>query len=500
LLTSYLNILEQFAGLLAESDDPRGGIRTAIRYLDESLGAGFAALILPDTDSSDLRLAEASGLSAAEFRSLDKNAGNDSILKVLDSKSSCLLTDGTLEQLFPPSQKMPANAVLAVPSLAGNVALGVLLFGKDSVDYFSSEIQKLLSICGSLIAQSLRVERSIRGERERLRAENLLLKQELKEKYDFSQLVGKSSAMKLVFEQVTQVAKSNATVLLRGESGTGKELVASAIHYNSLRAKGPFVRVNCAALPESLIESELFGHEKGAFTGADRMRRGRIESADGGTLFLDEVGDIPLSTQVKLLRVLQEREFERVGSSQTLRANFRLIAATNKDLENAISQGHFREDLYYRLNVFTIFLPPLRERRSDILLLAEHFIEKYEREYNKRIRRISTPAIDMLMSYHFPGNVRELENAIERAVIACDTNVIHSHHLPPTLQTAEVSGTVTDVTLSSAVASYEKGIIQDALKSSGGNVAKAARSLSTTERILGYKIRKYAIDPRRFRK
>jgi len=232
---------------------------------------------------------------------------------------------------------------------------------------------------------------------------------------------------------------------------------------------------------------------------ADRFKRGRFEIADGGTLFLDEIGDLPLQTQIKLLRVLQEREFERLGGTETIKTNIRLITATNKNLEESIAKGEFREDLYYRLNVFSIFLPSLRERKSDILLLAEHFLEKYEIEHKKRIRRISTPAIDMLMSYHFPGNVRELENAIERAVLVCDSNVIHGHHLPPTLQTAEVSGTETRLTLSSAVAAFERDLIQDTLKSTHGNIAKAAKQLESTERILGYKIKKYGIDTIRFR-
>ncbi|HKX82980.1 MAG TPA: sigma-54 dependent transcriptional regulator, partial [Pyrinomonadaceae bacterium] len=337
-------------------------------------------------------------------------------------------------------------------------------------------------------------------EREKLREENLHLKQELKEKYDFTHLVGTSNAIRQVYDQIAQVAKSNATVLLRGESGTGKEMIANAIHYNSLRSKRPLVKINCAALPDTLIEAELFGHEKGAFTGADRFKRGRFEIAEGGTLFLDEIGDLPLQTQIKLLRVLQEREFERLGGTETIKSNIRLITATNKNLEEAISNGEFREDLYYRLNVFSIFLPPLRERKSDILLLAEHFLEKYETEHNKRIRRISTPAIDMLMAYHFPGNVRELENAMERAVLVCDSNVIHGHHLPPTLQTAEVSNTVTAVTLASAVQAFERDLIQDTLKSTKGNIAKAAKQLDSTERILGYKIKKYGIDTMRFRR
>jgi Nif-specific regulatory protein len=287
--------------------------------------------------------------------------------------------------------------------------------------------------------------------------------------------------------------------LIRGESGTGKELIAHAIHYNSLRAKKPFVKVSCAALPDTLIESELFGYEKGAFTGAHARKKGRFELAEGGTIFLDEIGDIPASTQVKLLRVLQEREFERVGGTETVRVNVRVIAATNKDMEKALAEGTFREDLYYRLNVFTIFVPPLRDRKADLLLLADHFLEKFSHEHGKTIKRISTPAIDMLVSYHWPGNVREMENALERAVLMCEGQVIHAHHLPPSLQTAEASGTVTRVSLTDAIAAYEKDLIQDALKTTRGNRAKAARLLDTTERILNYKIRKYQIDVRRFK-
>ncbi len=247
-------------------------------------------------------------------------------------------------------------------------------------------------------------------------------------------------------------------MLIRGESGTGKELIAHAIHYSSPRAKKPFVKVSCAALPDSLIESELFGYEKGAFTGAQARKKGRFELAEGGTLFLDEIGDINLSTQVKLLRVLQEREFERLGGTEPVKVNVRLIAATNSDLEKAIAAGTFREDLHYRLNVFTIHVPPLRERKPDILLLVDHFLDKYSIEHGHQVKRISTPAIDMLMSYHWPGNVRELENAIERAVLVCDDSVVHPHHLPPTLQTAEASGTIAEVSLADAVAAYETDV------------------------------------------
>jgi Nif-specific regulatory protein len=302
-----------------------------------------------------------------------------------------------------------------------------------------------------------------------------------------------------VYEQVAQVARTTTTVLIRGESGTGKEMIAHAIHYNSPRAKKAFVKVSCAALPESLIESELFGYERGAFTGAQGTKKGRFELADGGTLFLDEIGELSPSTQVKLLRVLQEREIERLGGTAPIKVNVRLIAATHRPLENLIEEGTLRTDLYYRLAVFTIFAPPLRERKPDIMLLADHFLERYSREHGKHIRRISTPAIDMLTSYHWPGNVRELGNTIERAVLVCDGGVIHAHHLPPTLQTGETSDTVPRQSLTESVGAFERDLLQDALKTTRGNCARAARLLDTTERVFNYKVRKYGVDARRFR-
>jgi len=305
--------------------------------------------------------------------------------------------------------------------------------------------------------------------------------------------------MEAVIGLIEQVSKSNATVLIRGESGTGKELVAHAIHLNSLRCGKPYVKVNCAALPESVIESELFGHEKGAFTGAIQQRKGRFELASGGTIFLDEIGYISLTTQVKFLRVLQEREFERVGGAETLKCDVRVIAATNRNLEEHMERGAFLQDLYYRLNVFPIHLPPLRERRSDIVQLADHFVEKYNKIHGKNIRRIATSAIEMMMSYHWPGNVRELENCIERAMLMSREDVIHGHHLPPTLQTAEYSGTQQSKTLEDTLNHIERDLIVDALKSAHGNCAKAARALGLTERIMGLRLRKHDIEPRRFR-
>ena len=386
-------------------------------------------------------------------------------------------------------------AFICVPILAEGRAIGTLSVDRPAGGLSAEEDLRLLTIVSNMIAQAVGNLRQLKRETERLRAENAGLREALGERYQVANIVGKSRPMRQVYEMIHRVCRSSATALIRGESGTGKELVAHAIHYNSPRAQRPFVRVSCAALPETLLESELFGHEKGAFTGATQLKRGRFELAEGGTLFFDEVGEIPQAVQVKLLRVLQEREFERLGGTRTLRADVRLIAATNQDLEEAVAAKRFREDLYYRLNVFPIFMPPLRERRADILLLAEHFLEKYARENGKNIRRISTPAIDMLFQYHWPGNVRELENVIERAVLVCDEEAIKSYHLPPTLQTAESSDTRNSLSLAAAVERTERELLVEALKRANGNVSGAARELAATYRIVSYKLRRYGIDP-----
>jgi Nif-specific regulatory protein len=389
---------------------------------------------------------------------------------------------------------------IGVPIISEYKTLGVLVVNLTfSLKRDYESVKKFLTLVASALLQQIRLRREIDLERQNLRSENVLLKQKLQEEHSLRNIVGNSHAMREVYEMVLQVAASSTTVLIRGESGTGKELIAKSIHYNSHRKEKQLVTVNCAAIPETLIESDFFGYEKGAFTGAVARKKGRFEIADGGTIFLDEIGDLSLMTQVKLLRVLQEQEFERVGGTETLKVDTRLITATNANLENLMKEGKFREDLYYRLNVFSIIMPPLRERKTDILLLADHFMLKYARQLGKSIRRISTPAIDMLMRYHWPGNVRELENCIERAVLLCQDQVIHSYHLPPTLQTAESSDTIPHLTLDDAVSAYEKELIIDALKTTNGNQTKAARLLGTTERIIGYKIKKHQINISRFK-
>jgi Nif-specific regulatory protein len=313
-------------------------------------------------------------------------------------------------------------------------------------------------------------------------------------------MIGHSKGMQEVFGLISHVADSGTTVLVQGETGTGKELVARAIHMNSPRSKGPLIQFNCAAIPDTLIESELFGHERGAFTGAMRQRRGRFEEAHNGTIFLDEVSELSASAQAKLLRVLQEKQFQPLGSSRVITTNARVIAATNRHLEECIAAGRFRNDLYYRLSVFPIYLPPLRDRGNDIILLADHFVLKYSKEMGKPVKRISTSVIEVFLSHQWPGNVRELENCIERAILLTEGDAIEMIHLPPSLQAKMREGDPTEKgRLSTVILSQERSLILEALKETRGNQSQAARLLGTTKRIIQYKIQKLGIDPAKFR-
>ncbi len=386
-------------------------------------------------------------------------------------------------------------AFLCVPIMYDNHVVGVL-----SADKVAREVEDLdkelamLAAVAQLIAKSVH----IRG----LEEENRRLKRLVGvKKAPELDIIGHSKPMQDIFGLVGQVADSRTTVLITGETGTGKELVAQAIHTSSSRRKGPFVQVNCAAIPDTLIESELFGHEKGAFTGALHQRRGRFEEANNGTIFLDEVGELSASAQVKLLRVLQEKRFQPLGSSRVVTVNVRIIAATNRDLEQDIQAERFRADLYYRLNVFPIYMPPLRERGSDIILLADHFVLKYAREMGKNVKNISTAAIEAFLAHKWPGNVRELENCIERAVLLTNTETVDIMHLPPSLQVKGPNGEKKDTgKLSFLVEAQERALIIDMLETTGGNQTQAAKMLGTTKRIIQYKIAKLGIDPKAFKK
>jgi Nif-specific regulatory protein len=497
-LASLLEVSQVLAG----ATTLRAALVRVLERLERHHGVAQAAVWLVDEEQADLAIEASIGVSA-EGRRTRYARGEGLTGRVLSSGKPVVVPDASKEPLYlnRAFRSAKRRSFVGVPITTGKVTVGALAVGLpfDAERDYEAAL-RFFGLVGSMIGQSMAAARQLREEREKLLEENSTLRLELREKYDLSNIVGTAGPMRQVYEQIAQVARTATTVLIRGESGTGKELIAQAIHYNSTRAKRPFVKVSCAALPDTLIESELFGYERGAFTGAMARKKGRFEAAEGGTLFLDEIGEVNLATQIKLLRVLQEREYERLGSTETIKSNVRIIAATNKDLEAAIAEKSFREDLYYRLAVFTLFVPPLRERKSDVMLLADFFLGKYARTHGKTIKRIATPAIDMLSSYHWPGNVRELENIVERAVLVCDGQVIHGHHLPPTLQTAEASGTVPHTSLAEAVQQFEKDLLVDALKSTRGNRAKAARLLRTTERILGYKVHAHGIDCQRFKR
>ncbi len=502
----YLSLLYDISQLLDRSADLRDALGPLLDLLAEETSLQRSMLALLNRQSGEIVIQAAHGLTdnqigKGRYRSDEGIVGQvvkegvPIIVPRISDDPRFLDRMGARSKL-----KKQELSFLCVPIKVGNVVVGTLSADRSIADGAAlDEDVRLLSIIASMVAQAVKLRQQLEEERQVLREENERLQKELRERFRPANLVGSSQSMLSVYDSVAQVASSDTTVLIRGESGVGKELVAHAIHHNSLRTGKPYIKVNCAALPETVIEAELFGHEKGAFTGAMARRQGRFELANGGTLFLDEVGDFSPATQVRLLRVLQEREFERVGGAETQKVDVRIIAATNRNLEELMEKGVFRQDLYYRLNVFPIHIPPLRRRKSDILLLADHFASKYAQKNHKRIMRISTPAIDMLTAYHWPGNVRELENCIERAVLLSTDGVIHGHHLPPTLQTAEGSGTLTEGDLEELMSRYEREIIIEALKNCRGNRAKAARNLGITERIMGLRVSKYKIDWRRFR-
>jgi len=372
-LTTLVEVSQALSGTL----NLRAALHRVLEILERHHGVIRSAVTLLDEKSGELHIEAANSLTTDGQRARYK-LGEGITGRVVESGKPVVVTQISKEPLFlnRAAQRMELGkqelTFVCVPIILNRKpagALGVDLRFKKDRNYDRSV--KFLRVVASMIAQALKVQRLVDEERQRLLDENIHLRQELKERYDFSTIIGTSGPVRQMYEQMAQVASTNTTVLIRGESGTGKELIAHSIHYNSPRANKPFVKVSCAALPDSLIESELFGYERGAFTGAEQRKKGRFELAEGGTLFLDEIGDINLNTQVKLLRVLQEREFERLGSTETVKVNVRLLAATNKDMERAIAAGTFREDLYYRLNVFTIFVPPLRERKADLLLLVD---------------------------------------------------------------------------------------------------------------------------------
>jgi Nif-specific regulatory protein len=503
-----LTCLYEVTKVLASSTDLRECLKKALAIISTSFDFrnGTVTIVNPLSGQSEIEVAH--GMTVEAQRRGVYKMGEGITGRVIASGLPIIVPQISEEPLFINRTRSRGDisshklSFLCVPIKQGEIIIGSL-----SVDCeyragvnFEEEI-RFLTIISGLFAQTVNRIQAVNREKEQLLTENIQLKQQLSEKYQIDSVVSNSSRMQEMLEMASRVADSNATVLLRGESGTGKTLIAKAIHHSSRRAEKPFVVVNCSAVPENLLENELFGHEKGAYTGANSMQKGRFEVAEGGTLFLDEIGELPLHVQVKLLSVVQDREFQRLGSTKTIKCDVRLIAATNKDLEKAVEQGDFREDLYYRLNVFPIYIPPLRDRRTDILLLAEYFLQKYNKENDKKVGRISTSAIDLLIQYHWPGNVRELQNCMERALLICDGDAVKSYHLPPTLQTAELTrGSRNPLSLVASVENYEKELIVDALKRFNGNQTRAAESLGSSLRVLNYKVHKHNLNPDKFKR
>jgi len=502
---SEMTLLFDISQRLIQSKQLKNDLNTIIRMVAEYLDAEQSFLTIFNRENAKIYIEAAYGLSTSQQAKGKYELGEGIVGKVVEmsrpvviekiSKSSLFLNK-TKQELFKDGKEL---TFICVPIIDDGRVTGTLSVTRIFNPHITfDEDTRLLSIIGSMIVRTARQRQERLEEMETLKQKNLELENQLTSNKSLN-MIGNSGKMRDVYSLVQMVGKTNSTVLIRGESGVGKELVADAIHEASARKGKSFIKVNCSALPESLIESELFGHEKGAFTGADTLRKGRFEMANGGTIFLDELGDIPLSTQVKLLRMIQQREFERVGGTQTIKSDVRIVAATNRNLEEMIKSEEFREDLYYRINVFPIYIPSLRERRDDIPLLVDYFIGKFNKENSTKIKRITTSALDMLMVYRWPGNIRELENCIERACILSTDNVIHSYNLPPSLQTADSTNTLAKGGMVYTVEQVEKQLIREALTTTKGNITKAAETLKVTERMLGTRLKKYNIDAWRYK-
>lgn len=500
-----LNVLNQISKVLIRQHDVDAMLQEVLDILNREMGLLRGTVTL--RRGNELRIAASQGLSEEERMRGRYFLGEGVTGAVALSGKSQIIKDISQDHNFlnrTQTRCGEANiAFLCAPVIHNDEVIGTMSIDRKVVPETDLERDmNLLEIVANILADAIDGCRVKIAEKEQLIAENKRLMRELEKIQQPGNIIGNCQAMKEVYSMIAQVAASDATVLIRGSSGTGKELVTRAIQYASTRRDKPFIVVNCAALPENLVESELFGHEKGAFTGALTRRIGRLAAADTGTIFLDEVGDLSLAMQVKLLRFLQERTFQMIGSNEEIKVDVRLIAATSRNLEQLIAEGRFREDLYYRLNVFPIHLPDLADRKSDIAPLAEFFLAKYNKKHNKNVKRISSSAMNLMLAYHWPGNVRELENTVERAVLTAHNDVIHTYNLPPALQEAEAKNTRfanIESGLAAMVGEYERSIIAEALKLHHANVAAAARFLKTTPRILRYKIEQLNICLKDFR-
>jgi Nif-specific regulatory protein len=491
-LSADLETLFQVSQVLSRSLDLKETLSGVLRALHENGGLELGMVTLADPDSGEQQVIAIHGPSTIKLESIRYQPGEGVVGMVLDAGDKIVLKRIADEPRFKGKLGIYDNygPFIGVPIRVKRSVVGVLAAQPESDAAGQlDERARFLEMVSNLIGQSVRLSWEVAQERQTLKDERDSLRRTVRGQYGFDNIIGHTTGMRRVFEQVRQVAKWNTTVLIRGETGTGKELIANAIHYNSPRARGPFVKLNCASLPETLLESELFGHEKGAFTGAMAQRKGRFEQADGGTLFLDEIGEVSPAFQAKLLRVLQEGELERVGGTRTIKIDVRMIAATHRDLEADVQAGKFREDLYYRLNVMPIQLPPLRERMEDIPSIARHLIEKIGSQQGRQIE-LTDSAMRVLMHHDWPGNVRELENCLERAAVMSENGTIDRDAVLLTgiEETVSVSSsTPRGVDLDDPNLDERERVIA-ALEQAGWVQAKAARLLGMTPRQIAYRI------------
>jgi Nif-specific regulatory protein len=517
-----ISAIYEVGKILTSAQNLTRGLGTSLRTLQSLLAFDRTAILLPDPGTREIRMEVSTGYTPEERARARYVWGEGIIGKTMKSGGPSAIPDVRQEPTFLDKTRAhgtaPAGplAYIAVPIKIGNEVLGVLAaerIGRARTQALEADA-RTLTVIGCLIAQALKMHAAIDRLQEEFQRQRQEFEKKIRKTYRIENIVGTSKRMQEVFGQVVSVAPSRATVLLRGESGTGKEMVARAIHLAGPRADRPFITVNCAALPEMLLESELFGHKRGSFTGAVDDRKGRFELASGGTIFLDEVGDIPLPTQVKLLRVLQERKFERLGDSRTISVDVRIIAATNADLERLVEEGRFREDLFYRLNVIPIFLPLLRDRREDIIPLTEHFLERFNTEHGKGVS-FTPEALDLMVECRWQGNVRELENMVERTVVMAKTSVVGVQDLPRAIRLGAMTGmpegpqpaegpvgeapagrrevAPSPSTRADHLRTLEKEELRNALESTGWVIARAAKILGWTPRQVAYKMKKHSL-------
>ncbi|AIH03697.1 sigma-54 interaction domain-containing protein [Thermodesulfobacterium commune] len=486
-LSSSLNIFEN--------------LKNALQILAEDLYLTRGTVTLFDSAVNELKIVVAYGLTEEQIRRGRYKIGEGIVGKVFESGQPMIVPNIGEEPMFLNKTgarvKKDKISFLCVPIKLGDEIFGVLSVDRIfDVNTDFAEDLRVLEILATLFAQIIKIYNLLYEEKKKRE----FFEKEVKKKYQFYNLVYSSEQMRQIIKICEKISSTKAPVLIQGESGTGKELIAKAIHFNSDRADKPFIAINCAAIPENLLEAELFGYEKGAFTGAFTSKPGKFELANGGTLFLDEIGDLPLSLQAKLLRVLQEHTFERLGGTKSIKVDFRLISATHKNLKELISQGKFREDLYFRINVVNIYIPPLRERKEDIVVLIEHFLNQLNQKYQKSVK-ISKEVLKIFLEYPWPGNVRELENTLESMVILSDDELITPEHLPEVFKSCQISQPKSDVQESSLQAinlkqqieEEEKQRIISALKACKFNQTQAAKLLGMTRRQLNYRLHKYGI-------